>query len=125
MKRKTKRKNSECLRQLPVGLLSEREVEVISRQVRSNSLAIDRYIETIDLLVNKERCPKDANTLLYLRGRLAVAIAENDTFRKVLWRHMRSVEAQPSSSSYLDASSFLMERIRFRRNAVLAQLLRK
>jgi len=125
MKRKTDRKNSSWLRQLPLGLLAEREVEVISRQVRSNSLAIDRYIETIDLLVNKERCPKDANTLLYLRGRLGVAIAENDTFRKVLWRHMRLVEAQLSSDSLLDASSFLMERIRFRRNAILAQLLRK
>ena len=107
------------------SFLTEREVQVISHQVRSNSHAIDCYIETIDLLVNKERCPKDANTLLYLRGRLAVAIAENDTFRKVLWRHIQMVDAQLSSSDSLDASSFLMERIKFRRNAIVAQLLRK
>ena len=118
-------KNSKQMTKTPCGLLTEREVQVIGHQVRANSLAIDRYIETIDLLVNKERCPKDANTLLYLRKRLEIAIAENDTFRKVLWRHMQLVEAQLSSNDSLDASSFLVERIKFRRNAIVAQLLRK
>ncbi|OGW85283.1 MAG: hypothetical protein A3C35_04970 [Omnitrophica bacterium RIFCSPHIGHO2_02_FULL_46_11] len=110
--------NSKLLR----GFLTEREVELLHRQIRINSIAMDRYIQTIDLLANKEKCPKDANTLMYLRSQLSIAIAENDTFRKVLWRHAQCVESQLSSDSDLDAASFLVGRINSRRKALMAQM---
>ena len=109
----------------PFGFLTEREVRVLHAQIRNNSLAIDRYIEVIDLLINKERCPKDANTLAYLRERLAIAIAENDTFRKVLWRHMKVIESQASLEGVLDAASFLVSQIKSRKSALMAQLAMK
>ncbi|MBI3999406.1 MAG: hypothetical protein HY351_02220, partial [Candidatus Omnitrophica bacterium] len=94
-------------------------------QVRANSLAIDHYIEVIDLLINKERCPKDANTLIFLRQRLAIAIAENDTFRKVLWRHMQLVQSQSPYDGESEAASFLMGQIKSRERALIAQMAMK
>ena len=105
---------------LKPGFLTEREVALLQKQIRFNSLLIDYYIEIIDLLVNKERCPKDANTLLRLRKRLEIAIAESDTFRKVLWKHTQLVE-QSMPQEYLDAASFLVDRIKSRKFALIAQ----
>ena len=125
MKRRKNIRNLKPAKDFPTGFLTEREVEVIGRQIRANSIAMDRYIEIIDLLVNKEKCPKDANTLLRLRRCLEVAVAENDTFRRVLWRHMQLVESKNLFHDDLDASSFLIQQIKFRRNAVIAQTARK
>jgi hypothetical protein len=105
---------------LTPGFLTEREVLLLQKQIHFNSTLIDGYIETIDLLVNKERCPKDANTLLRLRKRLEIAIAESDTFRKVLWKHMQMVE-QAMPQDALDAATFLVDRIRSRKFALIAQ----
>ena len=102
------------------GFLTDREVELLQKQIRANSLLIDYFIEIIDLLANKERCPKDANTLLRFRKRLEIAMAESDTFRKVLWKHMQVVE-QSVPQDGLDAASFLVDRIRSRKFAQIAQ----
>lgn len=117
-----KRKNQRDIkiRNLNLGFLTEREVALLQKQIRFNSVLIDYYIETIDLLVNKERCPKDANTLLRLRKRLEIAVAESDTFRKVLWKHVQRAE-QSRPQNALDATSFLVDRIRSRRFALIAQ----
>ena len=125
MKKRDNKRNSRSANEIQTCFLTEREVEVIGRQIRANSIAMDRYIEIIDLLINKERCPKDANTLLRLRRCLEVAVAENDTFRRVLWRHMQLVESKVFTSDGFDASSFLIQQIKFRRNAAIAQMARK
>ena len=101
------------------GILTDREVEIVTKQIRFNSSAIDRYIKTIDLLVNKEKCPKDANTLAWLRQRLSIAIDESDTFRQVLWRHKRMTAAQVCED--MDATSFLLGCIKTRNQALIAQ----
>ena len=116
---------SEGCAKLPSGFLSPREIQLVQNQIRNNSLAIDRYINTIDLLVNKERCPKDANTLIYLRHRLSIAISENDTFRRVLWRHTQFAEPLFPPDGTLDAASFLIAQIKSRRAALIAQLAMK
>ena len=109
----------------PSGFLTAREVRILQKQIHANSLSIDRYIHIIDLLANKERCPKDANTLIRFRRYLAVAIAENDTFRKVLWRHAQRFEHLNSQEGLLDAASYLVDRINYRKRALLAQLAMK
>ena len=119
MKKKKNQKEIEA-KDLKPGFLTEREVALLQKQIRFNSTLIDYYIETIDLLVNKERCPKDANTLLRLRKRLEIAIAESDTFRKVLWKHVQMVEQSIPQGS-LDAASFLVDRIKSRKFALIAQ----
>jgi len=121
MKQKSNGKDSSHLAKLRSGFLTDREVEIIRNQIRNNSFAIDHCIEVIDLLINKERCPKDANTLAFLRGRLSVAIAENDTFRKVLWRHMQLVQSQSPDDGDSEAASFMVGRIKSRQRALIAQ----
>ena len=125
MRNKKKRKNSRGLTHSSSGFLTDKEVELIRNQIRNNSLAIDHCIGVIDLLVNKERCPKDANTLAYLRRRLSIAIAENDTFRKVLWRHMQLAQNQTPYDGDSEAASFLIGQIKSRERALISQMARK
>ena len=104
------------------SFLTEQEINLLKKQIRFNSECIDRYIYVIDLLVNKEKCPKDANTLASLRKRLQIAIDESDTFRKVLWRHEQWLSSHCDES--LDAVSFLVDKIKSREQALIAQLAR-
>ncbi len=103
------------------GFLTEAEVRILQDQIQKNSQLIDRYILAIDLLVNKERCPKDANTLASLRRKLPIAIEENDTFRKVLWRHVQMVEAEHVRENWIDPIIFLVSQIRKRERSLVAQ----
>ncbi len=105
------------------GFLTDKEVMLLRKQIQFNSNWIDRYITVIDLLVNKEKCPKDANTLVALRERLKIMIDESDTFRKVLWRHQQWLSTHCDEG--LDAVSFLVGRIKSRRQALIAQLAMK
>ena len=125
MRDRKKRKKSESFRKLPSGVLTEKEVQILEKQIRANSFVIDHYIEIIDLLANKERCPKDANTLLRLRERLAIAIAENDTFRHVLWHHAQLTEASSPTDGDSEAAAFIIKQIKTRRQAAIAQMARK
>ena len=118
MKKNSKHSN----KKLSGGFLTQRQVRLLQKQVRHNSIAIDRYIEVIDLLANKERCPKDANTLVRLRNWFSVAIAENDTFRKVLWRHAQQMESRFSDGDSSEAAAFLVGRIKSRQRALIAQM---
>ena len=102
------------------GTLTEWESEVLRTQIRKNSRAIECLIEKVDLLVNKEQCPKDANTLQSLRKRLSISLAENDTFRRVLWRHIQWT--QPCVPDYfLDPIFFLVSRIKARERAQISE----
>lgn len=103
------------------GFLNHFEVKLLKTQIRKNSRLVDRLMEIIDLLANKEGCPKDANTLASLRKRFAVAVDENDTFRRVLWRHLQSVENQRSPGGWMDPITFLVNQIRTRRRSLIAQ----
>jgi hypothetical protein len=102
------------------AFLSEADVRLIRKQVRMNSIAVERYVRTIDLLINREQCPQDASPLVRLRKRLEIAIQENDTFRKVLWRHVQtSMDSEMDAG--IDAAWFIVQRIRERKNALMAQ----
>jgi len=82
---------------------------------------VDFLIERIDLLINREKCPKDANTLLRFRKRLSIAMAENDNFRKVLWRHQK-VRAvwRVMPTEIPDPLTYLLGRIKLRQQAAIA-----
>jgi len=70
--------------------LTEEEQRIIKDQIRRNSKLINVYVDRLDLLVNKERYPNQAVFLQKIRRRLELLMEENDTFRKVLWKHYQT-----------------------------------
>ena len=120
-----KKKRTKKIKSSQNGFLNEQEVQILENQIRNNSAVINHYIHVIDLLVNRERCPKDANTLVRLRTRLSVAISENDTFRKVLWRHSQCAESFFSNEGDLRAAAFIVNQIKIRKQAIISKMARK
>lgn len=107
---------------LPSCVLTEEEERILRVQIKRNGLAIDALIKKIDLLANRERCPKDANTLLRLRKQFSVETEENDTFRKVLWKHLRAQAHWKTVPTGLpDPVTFLVGQINSRRKSLIAQ----
>jgi hypothetical protein len=72
--------------------LTPEEDRILKEQIRKNSFLINDYISRLDLLVNKERYPSDAVFIHKIRRRLDLLMEENDTFRKVLWKHYQQLE---------------------------------
>jgi hypothetical protein len=72
--------------------LTSEETRILKTQVRKNSRLIDEYVQRLDLLVNKERYPLRAIFIEKIRRRLILLMEENDTFRRVLWRHYQKEE---------------------------------
>ena len=70
--------------------LTGEEVRIIKSQIRRNSLLVDQFVARLELFVNKERYPANAVFLQKIRRRLELLMEENDTFRKVLWKHFQS-----------------------------------
>ncbi len=120
MNRKSRHHWNQRFRLKKAALLTEWEAGVLRTQVRKNSKVIECLIEKVDLLANKEQCPKDANTLQSLRKRLSISLAENDTFRRVLWRHLQLTKLAVSDS-LLDPIAFLVSRIKARACAQIAE----
>jgi len=73
-------------------VLTPEEVRILKSQIRKNSIVVDEYVAKLDLFVNKERYPKRAIFIAKIRRRLELLMEENDTFRKVLWRHYLRVD---------------------------------
>ncbi len=71
------------------GLTTE-EIRILKKQIRGNAALIDEFVGRLELLVNKERYPKDAIFIEKIRRRLELLMEENDTFRRVLWRHFQN-----------------------------------
>lgn len=63
------------------------ETRIIKSQIRKNRVLINDYIKRIDLFVNQERYPQQIDFVAKIRARLFLLMDENDTFRKVLWKH--------------------------------------
>ena len=72
--------------------LTREETRIVKAQIRRNSVLIEIYLQRLDLFVNKERYPHREDFLQKIRRRLDLLMAENDTFRKVLWQHYLSEE---------------------------------
>ena len=106
----------------PSGHLTPHQEKIIRTQIRKNSLVIDQLLSKVDLLINRERCPKDANTLLSLRKRLSISMEENDNFRKVLWKHLQvSAHWKTMPDNVPDPISFVLERIKSRKRSLISQ----
>lgn len=71
------------------GLTSE-EIRILRRQIRDNARIVEEQVMRLDLLVNKERYPRGAVFIEKIRRRLELLMEENDTFRKVLWKHYQT-----------------------------------
>ena len=65
------------------------EVEIIKKQIRKNSEVVESYVKRIHLFVNLEKYPKDEKFIQKLRDRMFLLMEENDTFRRLLWRHLQ------------------------------------
>lgn len=72
--------------------LTPKEASIIKEQIRKNSRVIDDFVARLELFVNKEKYPPSAPFIHKIRDRLELLMAENDTFRKVLWNHFRQEE---------------------------------
>ena len=70
--------------------LTPYELDLIKKQIRKNSQVIDSYIKRIDLFVNQEKYPKLESFIEKLRDRMFLLMEENDTFRRLLWRHFQT-----------------------------------
>ena len=79
-------------------VLTAFEVEIIKQQIRKNSAVVDSYVKRIDLFVNQEKYPQDESFIHKIRRRMFLLMEENDTFRRLLWRHLQS---EPSPVSVL------------------------
>ncbi len=71
------------------GVLTPRETEILRCQIRKNTEVIDSYVGRIDLFVNREKYPKGEGFIQKIRRRMFLLMEENDTFRRVLWRHLQ------------------------------------
>ena len=67
--------------------LTTEEAKILKQQIRKNAVLIDDHINRLDLLLNKERYPQNAVFIGKIRNRLLLLMDENNTFRKVLWKH--------------------------------------
>ncbi len=67
--------------------LTPLEVKIVQKQIRKNSAVIDDYVDRLDLLVNKEHHPNREVFIRKIRERMFLLMEENDTFRRLLWRH--------------------------------------
>ena len=72
--------------------LTREEIRILKKQIRSNSMIVDQHVSRLELFVNKERYPHREVFLEKIRRRMELLMAENDTFRKVLWKHYQKEE---------------------------------
>jgi len=70
-------------------VLTSEETRILKNQIRKNRTLIHDYIRRIDLFVNQERYPHQVAFVAKIRARLFLLMDENDTFRKVLWKHLQ------------------------------------
>ena len=70
--------------------LTSEEIRILKRQIRDNARVVEVQIMRLDLLVNKERYPRGAIFIEKIRRRMELLMEENDTFRKVLWKHYQT-----------------------------------
>ena len=66
------------------------EIRIVKKQIKSNSQVIHAILLRLDLLVNREKYPHQAAFIGKIREQLFLLMEENDTFRKVLLRHISS-----------------------------------
>ena len=69
--------------------LTPTEIEIIKNQIRKNAEVINTYVGRIDLFVNRERYPRQESFIQKIRERMFLLMEENDTFRRLLWRHLQ------------------------------------
>ncbi len=78
--------------------LTEEEVRIIKKQIRSNRVLIDDHVNRLELFVGKEKYPKRAVFVEQIRRRMELLMEENDTFRAVLWKHFQMEEILQQSN---------------------------
>ena len=64
------------------------EIRIVKNQIKSNNKVIQQTLMRLDLLVNREKYPAQAVFIEKIRRQLFLLMEENDTFRRVLVRHI-------------------------------------
>jgi len=73
------------------------EAKIIKNQIRKNAEVIDSYVKRLDLFVNQEKYPKQEKFIQKIRARMFLLMEENDTFRRLLWRHLQGEGVKPKT----------------------------
>ena len=79
--------------------LTEAEAGIVKKQIRKNTEVNGDYVQRIDLFVNQEKYPRQEKFVRELRERMFLLMEENDTFRRLLWRHLQG-ECQKKGTGY-------------------------
>lgn len=77
------------------ALLTPYEARIVKEQIRKNSDIVEGYVQRIDLFVNQERYPREEKFVKKIRERMFLLMEENDTFRRLLWRHYQTEAPRP------------------------------
>lgn len=77
--------------------LTQEEVRILKKQIRANALLINQFIDRLELFIHQEGYPRGAVFIEKIRRRLELLMEENDTFRRVLWKHMQTQELVPKA----------------------------
>jgi len=98
------------------GALTKEEEKIIREQILKNSKVIDWIIYKIDLLMNKEGHKNDSRIVQAMRKKLDILMAENDTFRRVFWKHIQRTD-KSWRDGLGDAVRYLLMKVKMRREA--------
>lgn len=74
--------------------LTPTELQILKKQIRRNAEVINSYVERIDLFVNREKYPRQESFVQKIREQMFLLMEENDTFRRLLWRHLQGEVAK-------------------------------
>lgn len=85
-----------CVLDADSETLTPYELEIIRGQIRKNSEVIGSYVKRIDLFVNQEKYPGHESFIQKIRERMFLLMEENDTFRRLLWRHLQTESVRPA-----------------------------
>ncbi len=102
--------------------LTQLEEKIIRDQIKKNSKVIDWLVYKVDLLMNKEGHKRDSDPVVALREKMSVLTAENDTFRKVLWRHVEQEESLWDDPGAQNAFRYLVVKVKEKKKASKANV---
>lgn len=93
-------------------ILTHSEYALVKRRIAECSAAVNDLLDRIDLYVNSEGYPKDANFLPAMWRRLQKIMRQGERYRDMFWRHMVAVDC--ASAQWLSAEDFIVSQIKNR-----------
>ncbi|MSR78104.1 MAG: hypothetical protein EXS63_07785 [Candidatus Omnitrophica bacterium] len=67
--------------------LTDEETRILREQIRQNSKYIAQDVARLELFIHQEKYPPQEVFIKKIRENMKLNMEENDTFRRVLWKH--------------------------------------